>query len=63
MDKLHSVIELEDKFIENSLLEPVTNLPQMLKEKGIKQYKMVITGLSLDHSSIGKGLVEMTKKK
>lgn len=63
VDKLHNVIDLEDKFVEHSILEPMLGLPALLKEKGIKQWKIVVTALNLEHSSIGKGLVEMTKKK
>ena len=63
VDKLHDIIDLEDKFVEESILEPMNNLPELLHANGIKQWKLVVCGPSLDTESIGKGLVEMTKKK
>ena len=63
MDKLHDIITLEDKIVEESILEPMNDLPDMLAAINLRQWKLVISGPSLDIDSIGKGLVEMTKKK
>ena len=63
MDKLHDIITLEDKIIEESILEPMNDLPDMLATNNLRQWKLIVCGPSLDSDSIGKGLVEMTKKK
>ena len=63
VDKLHDIINLEDKIVEESILEPILDLPEMLHANGIRQWKLVVCGPSLDSDNVGKGLVEMTKKK
>ena len=63
VDNLHNVIELEDKIVEDSILEPFNDLPDVLGENGLKQWKVLVFGQSLEFDSIGKGLVEVVKKK
>jgi len=63
VDKLHDIITLEDKIVEESILEPMNDLPDMLATNNLRQWKLIVCGPSLDSDSIGKGLVEMTKKK
>ena len=63
VDKLHDIINLEDRIVEDSILEPIHDLPDMLHANGIRQWKLVLCSQSLNSDSIGKGLVEMIKKK
>ena len=61
VDQLHKVIELEDKILELTILEPMNELPNELQH--LKQWKLIICTPTLESDSIGKGLVEMVKKK
>jgi hypothetical protein len=57
VDNLHEIIDLEDRVLEQSILEPLTNLGEILKETGINAWKLIICSGCLNSDSIGKGLV------
>ena len=40
VDKLHDIIKLEDKFVEESILEPINDLPEMLATNNLRQFKV-----------------------
>ena len=63
VEKLHQVIELEDKYIEETLLKPFNDFVKIVNEQKLKQRKILVFGPALENASIGKGLVEVVKKK
>ena len=63
VEKLHQVIDLEDKYIEETLLKPYNELVEKLHDLKIKHWKIVLCGPTLDGQSPGKGLIEVIKKK
>ena len=63
VEKLHQVIDLEDKYIEETLLKPYNELVEILHDLKIKHWKIVLCGPTLDGQSPGKGLIEVIKKK
>ena len=64
VDQLHEVIDLEESFLEQTILEPMNVLPDVLQASHITHWKLIVCTPTLDSSdSIGKGLVEMVKKK
>ena len=63
VDKLHQVIDLEDKYIEEMLLKPYNDLVEILFDLKIKHWKILLCSPTLDGQSPGKGLIEVIKKK
>ena len=63
VDRLHEVIDLEESFLEQTILEPMNELPDLLQANQITHWKLIVCTPTLDSDSIGKGLVEMVKKK
>ena len=63
VEKLHQVIDLEDKYIEETLLKPYNELVEILNDLKIKHWKVVMCGPTLENQSPGKGLIEVIKKK
>ena len=64
VNQLHEAIELEDKLIEETVLHPMNDLPDILHQNGLTHWKLILCTPTVDDKeSIGKGLVEMIKRK